>query len=101
MKRYFRSYCKNAQPGLKYHEIGYEHDDSETNEDGLRLQLTDGVHAVEEDIKIDIISVDDETPRVKINRGLQMDFDQVTARIGAEDLSVTDMDSGQFCGDNF
>ena len=78
---------------LKYHEIGYEHDDSETNEDGLRLQLTDGVHAVEEDIKIDIISVDDETPRVKVNRGLQMDFDQVSARIGAEDLSVTDLDS--------
>ena len=78
---------------LKYHEIGYEHDDSENFDDGCKLQLSDGIHATEADIKIDIISVDDETPRVRINHGLKMEFDQTTSRIGSDLLSVTDIDS--------
>ena len=78
---------------LKYKEIGYEHDDSENFDDSLKLQLHDGKHVDEDTIKIDIISVDDETPRVQINHGLKMSYDQPTARIGSDVLAVTDLDS--------
>ena len=39
------------------------------------------------------LSVDDETPRVQINHGLKMSYDQPTARIGSDVLAVTDLDS--------
>ena len=78
---------------LKYKEIGYEHDDSENFDDSVKLQLHDGKHVDEDTIKIDIISVDDETPRVQINHGLKMSYDQPTARIGSDVLAVTDLDS--------
>lgn len=78
---------------LRAHEIAYEHDDSENFEDSIKMQLTDGKHVTEEMIPIDIIPVDDETPRVEINRGLQMEHEQRNARIGADVLKVTDLDS--------
>ncbi|CBY08706.1 unnamed protein product [Oikopleura dioica] len=78
---------------LRAHEIAYEHDDSENFEDSIKMQLTDGKHVTEETIPIDIIPVDDETPRVEINRGLQMEHEQRNARIGADVLKVTDLDS--------
>ena len=61
---------------LKYREIAYEHDDSENFDDRLKLQLTDGKHTVEETIQIDIIPVDDETPRIVINHGLTLEHSQ-------------------------
>ena len=73
---------------LKAHEIAFEHDDSENFEDSIKLQLTDGKHVTEETIPIDIIPVDDETPRVEINRGLQMAHEDRSARIGADILKV-------------
>ena len=78
---------------LKNHEIAYEHDDSENFDDALKLQLTDGIHTTEDTIQIDIIPVDDETPRVEINHGLELTNDQMSSRIGAELLKVTDIDS--------
>lgn len=78
---------------LRYHEIAYEHDDSENFDDKVKLQLTDGKHTTEDTIQIDIIPVDDETPRVEINHGLSLVNDQLSSRIGSDLLKVTDIDS--------
>ncbi|KAK9398840.1 FRAS1-related extracellular matrix protein 2 [Crotalus adamanteus] len=72
--------------------IMYEHDDSETKEDSFKIQLTDGLHAVEEEVLIMVILVDDETPRMSINDGLEVDIGE-TKVITNQDLKATDLDS--------
>uniref|UniRef100_A0ABM5GJ71 FRAS1-related extracellular matrix protein 3 isoform X1 n=1 Tax=Pogona vitticeps TaxID=103695 RepID=A0ABM5GJ71_9SAUR len=72
--------------------IVYEHDDSETKEDTFRIQLTDGLHIVEQDILIMIILVDDETPRMSINDGLEVEIGE-SKIITNKDLKATDIDS--------
>ena len=58
-----------------------------------KLQLTDGKHTAEATIPIDIIPVDDETPRVTINHGLTLENEQPSGRIGSDVLKVSDIDS--------
>uniref|UniRef100_A0A8C6XPC6 FRAS1 related extracellular matrix 3 n=1 Tax=Naja naja TaxID=35670 RepID=A0A8C6XPC6_NAJNA len=72
--------------------IVYEHDDSETKEDSFKIQLTDGLHTVEEEVLIMVILVDDETPRMSINDGLEVDVGESKV-ITSQDLKATDIDS--------
>ncbi|CAN2388811.1 Extracellular matrix protein [Pristimantis euphronides] len=72
--------------------IVYEHDDSETKEDSFNILLTDGEHSVEKKILVMVIPVDDETPRMAINDGLEIEIGE-TKLITNKVLKATDLDS--------
>uniref|UniRef100_A0A8C5DN43 Calx-beta domain-containing protein n=1 Tax=Gouania willdenowi TaxID=441366 RepID=A0A8C5DN43_GOUWI len=72
--------------------IIYEHDDSETKEDSFEIRLTDGKHKVEKNVFIIVIAVDDETPRMAINDGLDVEIGE-TKIISNNALMATDLDS--------
>ena len=72
--------------------ISYEHDDTETTRDSFRLHVSDGRHHVEKEVRIVIIPVDDETPRLVINSGLEILPGQVVT-ITNEELKASDLDS--------
>ncbi|NXV83743.1 FREM3 protein, partial [Atlantisia rogersi] len=72
--------------------IVYEHDDSETKEDSFQIQLTDGHHTVEQNVLITVILVDDETPRMAVNNGLEVEIGKSKV-ISSRDLKATDIDS--------
>ncbi|KAM4627826.1 FRAS1-related extracellular matrix protein 2b [Polymixia lowei] len=72
--------------------IVYEHDDSETTEDSFNIILTDGKFSVEKTVIVMIIPVDDETPRMAINDGLELEIGDVKV-INNNVLKATDLDS--------
>ncbi|XP_056140915.1 FRAS1-related extracellular matrix protein 2a isoform X3 [Lampris incognitus] len=72
--------------------IIYEHDDSETTEDSFDVILTDGKYSVEKTAIVMIIPVDDETPRLMINDGLEVDIGE-TKELNDKVLKATDLDS--------
>uniref|UniRef100_A0AAV2J341 FRAS1-related extracellular matrix protein N-terminal domain-containing protein n=1 Tax=Knipowitschia caucasica TaxID=637954 RepID=A0AAV2J341_KNICA len=72
--------------------IVYEHDDSETTQDSFDLILTDGKFSVERTVIVMVIPVDDETPRMAINDGLEVDIGDVKV-ITKSVLKATDLDS--------
>ncbi|XP_048840186.1 FRAS1-related extracellular matrix protein 2-like [Brienomyrus brachyistius] len=72
--------------------IVYEHDDSETTEDSFDISLTDGKFTVEKTVIVMIIPVDDETPRMSVNDGLEVEIGE-TKIINQKVLKATDLDS--------
>ncbi len=72
--------------------IFYEHDDTETSKDSFRVKLSDGIHEVESEMMVMILPVDDETPRLSINNGLEVEIGEIRV-ISSEDLKATDLDS--------
>ncbi|XP_059207433.1 FRAS1-related extracellular matrix protein 2-like [Centropristis striata] len=72
--------------------IIYEHDDSETTEDSFDVTLTDGKYSVQKTAMVMIIPVDDETPRMLINDGLEVEIGE-TKEINNKVLKATDLDS--------
>ncbi|KAA0703978.1 FRAS1-related extracellular matrix protein 2 ECM3 -like protein [Triplophysa tibetana] len=72
--------------------IIYDHDDSETTEDKFDVLLTDGKHSVEATVMVMIIPVDDETPRLAINDGLEIEIGE-SKEINSKVLKATDLDS--------
>lgn len=72
--------------------IIYEHDDSETTEDSFDVILTDGKYSVEKTAMVMIIAVDDETPRMLINDGLEVEIGEAK-EINNNVLKATDLDS--------
>lgn len=72
--------------------IIYEHDDSETTEDSFDVTLTDGKYSVVKTAMVLIVSVDDETPRMLINDGLEVEIGETKA-ITSKSLKATDLDS--------
>ncbi|KAK5858567.1 hypothetical protein PBY51_002698 [Eleginops maclovinus] len=72
--------------------IIYEHDDSETTEDSFDVTLTDGKYSVQKTAMVMIIAVDDETPRMLINDGLEVEIGE-TKEINNKVLKATDLDS--------
>jgi hypothetical protein len=51
----------------------YQHDNTESFEDSVEFIVTDGLHNVTQNIPIVIIPVDDETPRLTVNTGLEIE----------------------------
>ncbi|XP_005796927.1 FRAS1-related extracellular matrix protein 2-like [Xiphophorus maculatus] len=72
--------------------IVYEHDDTETTEDSFEIVLTDGKFNVEKTVIVMVIPVDDETPRMAINDGLEIEIGDVKV-INNNVLKATDLDS--------
>ncbi|XP_077467281.1 FRAS1-related extracellular matrix protein 2-like [Stigmatopora argus] len=72
--------------------IVYQHDDSETTRDDFGLLLTDGHFTVEGTVVVMVLPVDDETPRMAVNRGLEVEASEIKV-IDADVLSATDLDS--------
>ncbi|XP_013785117.2 FRAS1-related extracellular matrix protein 2-like, partial [Limulus polyphemus] len=76
--------------------ILYEHDDSETTEDVLELELTDGLHNISKKVLVIVLPVDDETPRLAINDGLEVGKGEskiiTNTVLKAEDLDTEDSD---------
>ncbi|KAL6483774.1 hypothetical protein MHYP_G00086460 [Metynnis hypsauchen] len=72
--------------------IMYEHDGSETKNDTFTVRLTDGKYVVEKQIMVLILPVDDETPRLSVNNGLEVEIREVKI-ITNRSLKATDLDS--------
>ncbi|KAM4612074.1 FRAS1-related extracellular matrix protein 1a [Polymixia lowei] len=53
--------------------VMYMHDDSENMEDSFTIQLTDGKHQLHRQVRVKVMPVNDEEPRVIRNNGLEVE----------------------------
>ena len=78
---------------IKQNVITYNHDGTETTEDVLQFAVTDGVHEVRKDVIVNILPMDDETPRLVTNTGLSLTSIGETRMISSSALRAEDVDS--------
>ncbi|XP_061636386.1 FRAS1-related extracellular matrix protein 1b [Phyllopteryx taeniolatus] len=74
--------------------VRYVHDDSETTEDDVGLRVTDGVNAVDVDLLVQVLPVNDEPPQ--LGGGLRGDLrcpEGGRVQVTADYLAATDRDS--------
>ncbi|XP_038570885.1 FRAS1-related extracellular matrix protein 1b isoform X2 [Micropterus salmoides] len=80
---------QELRQGMK---IVYMHDDTETLKDAVALRLTDGVHTVQGTAWVTVLPVNDETPRLLKNAGLEVDSGErrviSSVALEAEDLDT-------------
>jgi len=69
-------------------DIVYQHDDTETTDDVFEVTVSDSVHQVARVIPITVTPVDDETPRMTINNGIDVEISE-TKTIGNNALKVS------------
>ncbi|KAH7969978.1 hypothetical protein HPB52_023610 [Rhipicephalus sanguineus] len=74
--------------------VVYRHDDSETTSDSFELSVSDGQHESRKQISVIVTPVDDETPRLVVNDGLEVGLEEkkaITNRVlRAEDIDSDD-----------
>nr|KAG5696526.1 hypothetical protein BaRGS_021062 [Batillaria attramentaria] len=73
--------------------IEYEHDDTETTSDLFKFYLIDGKHNISKTVPIKVFPVDDETPRLTVNNGLELDRAGEIKVITNDMLKAEDLDS--------
>ena len=78
---------------IKQDVITYNHDGTETTEDILQFAVTDGLHEVRKDVLVNILPMDDETPRLVTNTGLGLTKIGETRMISSSALRGEDVDS--------
>ncbi|GCB63686.1 hypothetical protein scyTo_0004468 [Scyliorhinus torazame] len=81
---------------LKFFQVRYKHDDSETLHDLVVFTATDGFNTADEVLKVKIIPINDEPPELQphLKSGLQCPEGEMIT-ITAEYLYATDTDSGE------
>ncbi|XP_034035201.1 FRAS1-related extracellular matrix protein 1b [Thalassophryne amazonica] len=72
--------------------IAYVHDDTETLKDVVTLRLTDGIHNVQRTAQVTVLPVNDETPQLIKNAGLELDSGERRV-ISSVVLEVQDQDT--------
>lgn len=70
----------------------YQHKGTETVTDSFEINVSDGVHNTTKEVNIKIISMDDETPRMTVNTGLNIERLE-TKIITYHNLKTVDLDS--------
>lgn len=73
--------------------IVYIHDGSETVNDSIHLAVSDGIHNTSKTIPITVRPVDDEQPRLVVNKGLRLRFPGESDVLTPQNLKATDIDS--------
>uniref|UniRef100_A0A3P9KP61 FRAS1-related extracellular matrix protein 1 n=1 Tax=Oryzias latipes TaxID=8090 RepID=A0A3P9KP61_ORYLA len=54
-------------------DVMYAHDDSEDVEDSFSIRLTDGKHQVDRRLRVEVLPVNDQVPRIIRNNGLEVE----------------------------
>uniref|UniRef100_A0A3P9HTD0 FRAS1-related extracellular matrix protein 1 n=1 Tax=Oryzias latipes TaxID=8090 RepID=A0A3P9HTD0_ORYLA len=54
-------------------DVMYAHDDSEDMEDSFSIRLTDGKHQVDRRLRVEVLPVNDQVPRIIRNNGLEVE----------------------------
>ncbi|XP_034738010.1 FRAS1-related extracellular matrix protein 1b, partial [Etheostoma cragini] len=80
---------QELRQGMK---IVYMHNDTETLKDAVSLRLTDGVHTVQGTAQVTVLPVNDQTPRLLKNAGLDVDSGDRRV-ISSVALQAEDLDS--------
>ncbi|KAK7169865.1 hypothetical protein R3I94_000184 [Phoxinus phoxinus] len=70
----------------------YMHDDSESEQDGFIVQLSDGKHQLQKHVRVKVLPVNDEEPQIIRNTGLEMEAGE-SRLISSAVLSAHDKDT--------